>query len=366
MKKFYILLLILFSVYLNCSSNAQTLSDSLRQRAIDSLSSHDSMGEVLSSLFIIKDHDVREATPKLISTFFVHDMDIKIEYLKLLTHFGDSSAKSLAHLLIDSAGIYFTRHQDTESDSFYVKVECIKILYSWRDYSAAPCLFDYYWHTTPRPYFEVITELSYILDHDYSILDSAQAILRDAALHGDKSVRQTSLTTMQRSLMDDSVTYFDRAVNDSSADIRRMALENLSYGHYSGLNAFLIDRMSEDAHPLIRAEAAELLLRHFGNVSNYHQVLRHWRLETDTLAILDFFAIVNSFRPPRPDSSLSIGARLDTLVSLKHQVESYGWLGNYSFVVELDSILDISRNYISQGDSINCVRQMKVFQHRII
>jgi hypothetical protein len=69
--------------------------------------------------------------------------------------------------------------------------------------------------------------------------------------------------------------------------------------------------------------------------------------------------------PPVPDSSKSILQIIDTLVAYKHRLASYNWLGDQSFVNELDSNLTSAKNYIVSGDSNNCARQIKLFQQKV-
>jgi hypothetical protein len=56
---------------------------------------------------------------------------------------------------------------------------------------------------------------------------------------------------------------------------------------------------------------------------------------------------------------------LDSLVSMKSQAFTNNWLGDQNFVNELDTSLANARNYLNNGDSSNCYRQLQIFQQKV-
>jgi len=66
-----------------------------------------------------------------------------------------------------------------------------------------------------------------------------------------------------------------------------------------------------------------------------------------------------------PPDSVLVLARLDSLISTKHEIAGYNWVSDGNFVNYLDSLLTNARNHLTSGDSNNCARQIKVFQQRV-
>jgi hypothetical protein len=56
---------------------------------------------------------------------------------------------------------------------------------------------------------------------------------------------------------------------------------------------------------------------------------------------------------------------LDTLISLKHQVFSKGWLGDQKFMQELDRDLQNARTRLAKRDSIGCAQELETFQQEV-
>jgi hypothetical protein len=57
--------------------------------------------------------------------------------------------------------------------------------------------------------------------------------------------------------------------------------------------------------------------------------------------------------------------QIDTLKSNITQMLSASWIGDNSFVVELNNILDQARSFLLTGDSIKCARHVQLFQSRV-
>jgi hypothetical protein len=74
--------------------------------------------------------------------------------------------------------------------------------------------------------------------------------------------------------------------------------------------------------------------------------------------------VYQSYEPPRPDSTSSTLAILDTVSSLLYQVRDKNWLGDNGFVAELNNHLSSARSLLS-GDSLTCARQVRLFQQTV-
>lgn len=111
------------------------------------------------------------------------------------------------------------------------------------------------------------------------------------------------------------------------------------------------------------------LLKNYGTFENYRFVaayvnnLKDGFDKDDILMILyDFVAGANYYMPSPNETAKSL---LDTLISLKQYTFTFGWIGDNSFINELDSDLSSARKLLISGDSIHCARQIRSFQQTI-
>ncbi len=79
----------------------------------------------------------------------------------------------------------------------------------------------------------------------------------------------------------------------------------------------------------------------------------------------ELLRFVYHFVPAVPSLSKPVIELLDTLISHKHQVSSYGWVANSTFVNELETHLTSARSFLVAGDSANCARQLLIFQKKV-
>jgi hypothetical protein len=56
---------------------------------------------------------------------------------------------------------------------------------------------------------------------------------------------------------------------------------------------------------------------------------------------------------------------LDTLISMKHQAFSNGWLADKSFVKELDNQMENAQKHLAKHDSINARKEIEEFQEKV-
>jgi len=60
-----------------------------------------------------------------------------------------------------------------------------------------------------------------------------------------------------------------------------------------------------------------------------------------------------------------VDAFLDTLIALKHQAFARSQLGDANFVKELDNSLENAKKHLAKEDSLNCAKELVVFQNRV-
>jgi len=66
-----------------------------------------------------------------------------------------------------------------------------------------------------------------------------------------------------------------------------------------------------------------------------------------------------------PPSNIKSKMLLDSLTNSLPQLLNYNWIGNQNFVSELNEYLANAQNKLNTGDSINCARQIRIFQQLV-
>lgn len=56
---------------------------------------------------------------------------------------------------------------------------------------------------------------------------------------------------------------------------------------------------------------------------------------------------------------------LDTLISIKHRAFGKNWIGDHTFINELDNGLDNARKHLARGDTANCAKELESFQNKV-
>lgn len=71
-----------------------------------------------------------------------------------------------------------------------------------------------------------------------------------------------------------------------------------------------------------------------------------------------------SLLPPIPDPSISLVILLDSLAAQKHYAFENQWIGDKNFVNELDHHIENAKQHLLALDSLNTVKQIKLFQEK--
>ena len=362
--KLALLVVLIFSAHIQLYG--QDISPQKQQEIIDSLRTTN-FGNFLEAKRSAIQYHLVGAIPVVEDRFWSMPYDIRLYALDLLVKLNASSVSTLAHTLIDSAGTLSRKSDYYGEDSTIVRLKCSKALYDVGDYSATAYIFDAYHKNLPGWKNDIIDILPSVVRHDAFYADSAVNLLRLYIADPDSNVRLETLESL--GMPRDCLTFsffFDRLFHDPTINVRNFALNILDYMQFTDKEEVMLNVMQNDTTHYMRWLAAEKLLDRYGTPQNFNRVMVQWKRENGSHDQMDFEVILDEFQPTMPDSSTSFATKLDTLISLKHQIVNLQWLGDSSFVKELDSLLEISRNYLFQGDTMNSFRGLKIFQHRII
>ncbi|MBI3195610.1 MAG: hypothetical protein HYZ34_14255 [Ignavibacteriae bacterium] len=367
MKLSNILILSILFYFSFLSAISQTLSQEERQKVIDSLSSFD-IGTRLSAIQKIEEYNILEALPVIEQKIWLQDEPtLKIEFLTVMQQFGSLNVQETAHLIIDSAG-YYSQNQ-LRFDSLRLQVRVTVLLFNIGDYSTTSYVFKILHRDSTYIDFYALLLLKEIVLNIPEYAESAKTEL----LRISKEAHSSLLRSMARNFLfelfgqnQDVINYMVYiATNDSNSTSRITAIHNLFKINYPQLHDLLVERLYNEPEAIWRSQIAESLLIHYGTLADYDFVLNYLSHETENLAVKIINRSLIGFRPPQPDSGTTIAAMIDSLVSLKHQVAAYGWLGSQNFIDELDNDLDSAKIYIQQGDSLSCRRLIKIFQQKV-
>jgi hypothetical protein len=360
MKNVIFLFIICGSFY--CRAISQTLSQEERQKIVDSLQGA-RYSSRLTAIARVKEYNIIEALPFLEQRIWQQsNITLKLKYLEALQQFSSSSFPTYAQLIIDSAGVF---SQNSIFDSLQIKVSVTSLLFKVGDYTTTQYVFDLLYKDTTESDYEAVELLKQIFLNVPAYSTSAKSELRRIAKsnHGSSMIAfRNYVALFGEEATEDMVEIF---MNHQKYDLRWFAMGNLCRLNYSGLHELFLEKLNNEPDAGIRFFIAESLLIRYGTILDYHLVANHSKIEADSLvkSLLDFE--IQRFQPPQPERGTPIQTMIDSLISLKHQVAAYGWLGNQDFIDELDVSLDRAKIYIQQGDSLNCRRLIKIFQQNV-
>ena len=222
----------------------------------------------------------------------------------------------------------------------------------------------------------VIASLNEIALHMPQYADSARGLLRRAAISGgDPLDRWNTLKNLERSgdpTTPDILAFV--AVNDTDWGNRLNAVFDLIHLNYSNSKSVLYERLQNDPYPSNREIFAGTLAgldnhiygyNKFGSPQDFKQIMDQILRETDSTTKYWMTGFLEEAAWTSPDSTLTVVNLIDTLIVMREQVATFNWLGDQNFISVLDSNMASAHAFITQGDSNNCARQVRLFQQQV-
>jgi hypothetical protein len=74
---------------------------------------------------------------------------------------------------------------------------------------------------------------------------------------------------------------------------------------------------------------------------------------------------IEYYKPAEPPESMSVIVMVDSIIGFVQQCGSFSWIGNQSFVTQLEQYIIDSKIPLIARDSVNCARKIKLFQQSI-
>jgi hypothetical protein len=347
---------------------SQSLTPAERQQIIAKLDSSDKnvRFEALDNIYKYK---ISEALPKIEQNFWKEDVPHQRFSFMALEAFHSANLHTLARAFYDSAEILARKEPFIILDPLELKVTATYYLHKTGDYSTTPCIFEFLrrGNKTRNPFAQ--KTLKSVIKNVPEYADSAKVelirVTREPNFMASRIKAMYDLVELYGQEMYPEIVNMIIDSGDSGGGSRLMALELLYKMNYPGLHDLLKDRLSKEVAPAYRGEIADSLLLHYGGIDDYLLVKNYIDQEVNpTIKSLLGFSI-RDFIPVRPNAILNVLQLIDLLESTSLQVKSYNWFGDQSFEIELKSCLSSAKGKLTINDSLNCARQIRIFQQRI-
>ena len=348
-------------------SQAQPLSQEKRDAIIARLSDTSFVNRSGALRSIIK-YNIVEALPAMESKFPTEpSLCVRMVYLRAFEHLASTNLHAFALMLLDSADVIASRPgfgcEPTEA-----KANAAYYLFKLGDNSGVPYLFDALhdssFHAVDFLWLEMLRGVAAQLPQ-YAVQAKTEMI----RISHDDPLRWTRMSALRYLGELYSTELFPdlliSATSDSDAGNRMYAMTLLFKLNYPAMSSLLAERLVGESSQVLHIEFADSLLRRYGSPPDYRVVLEFLPQETDTVAQYFIERALVDFVPPRANAASSVSAMLDSLRTELQQLLAYNWVGNDSFVSELDSHLQLAQSYLSSGDSGRSNAEVRFFQRSV-
>jgi hypothetical protein len=358
---------------------AQTVPQREKQTIIDSLYSNDEGVRSRAIKNVIR-YKVTEAVPLIEEIIWRKPcVGLKLKLLEAIAKLDTNNISFFAHTIIDSAGYFDRNFPETCRDSFLTRVEATDYLVQRNDFSTVQNVFDILDTTKSKRGFEDVTflVLKDIALRSSQYADSAKSLLRKSILNPklDALYRRLAQLYYEQISAPDAMEILKTAIEtDPNWLKRRIFIGILLERNYIGLRELLFDRSQNDIDYksrgtsvgiLMNVDSYQLFKKKFAEPQDYNAVAEQYKREQNDTAKNDMLYYLDWFKPLNIVDSLALPKVLDSVATIMNQCIGYGWIGNQSFLIELDSNLTVARGYIVAVDSNNCVHEIKIFQQKV-
>ena len=290
------------------------------------------------------------------------------EYLETLSKLNSSNIVPIAKAFIDSLDSpYFLADEKDKIDITESRLFATEILFEHGDYTTAQYIFDYI--NTNRDslkhyVFFIRRSLKLILKNVPSFAEQGKTeLIYMAQNNSSDEMRWLALLDLNN-VLGSEMNYLnvDRLKNDEYSHNRVSAIEFLLKNNYPDLDELIIERLYADTSRFARIVLAETLLKEFATPSNYTAVKNYLEVEQNQIARSNIEVALELFLPKPPYYLNTIIDYQDYIISLCDTLPLYSWLGDIPFVAELKEKVLTAKSNLQLGDTIACRIQLQLFQ----
>jgi len=359
MKKIMWLYILIFILYAS-NSYSQNFGDEDKQYIISYL---DSAGAELQALKQIRFYDIKEAIPVLESKFWDKGPIIREAYLYTLNILGSNNVSSIALALIDSAKGYIdTLHQTSsimEANEFLIErdnLSQINYVFEWLNrYNNKPNSFYF-----GKSIIRVLPRLLDVPEYENQIKQQLYFIAQNEE---NSDYRISSTNALVKKYRQETIPFLLERINeDTTSYVRWNAFGNLNKLNYPEMKSVIKSYLTSESEFIYKIRLADTLLNKYGQPTEYAFLKNYAQNEEDPRAKEMISLYTQYVKPPKQPMSFRVLNRLDSLTSYTNQINNYSWLGDTTFVEQLNLKLTTAKTNLQAGDSLACRVQVKVFQ----
>jgi len=289
-----------------------------------------------------------------------------VEHIEALAMLHDPDILSMLFLFVDSV---HTRLLRGDSNGLVSGLNAIELLLDRRDYSRFQFLVDaLQWDSGPEIFDAAVSRI--LQEAPSTIKEELYAIVMSyTSRYPSFSFPGTTLSSLE-DFMDRPQTYSTLiTVAESDSDfLTRWSASAILMGDHPNNRAVLhmlgrqlFSTASGTDEPIVWIDLISL----FPFPDALVILMSYIDTGSDSLARMRAKYAYRKYVSQPPDSLTTPQAVLDSLIGFVDEVHIKSWLGDNTFVGELQNDLQNAANYLIGGDSIACAQQVKLFQQQV-
>ncbi|MBI1936892.1 MAG: hypothetical protein HYS25_02090 [Ignavibacteriales bacterium] len=361
MKKILIIIFCLITTNLF----SQTLSEENKNNLLSRINNNTD-DTVIDSL---KEFKVVEAIPLLEQYFWQQNQYRKGDFLKLLYELESPNTLALAQTYLDSIKTGETILDKYHySKDIFSAMDAFEVSFLMNDFSRVEFYFEFLARMTLPGDSHIYISPMLILCNRENFKERArpyfEAIIKDGSDIWMKGIYVEKYHEIYR---DESLALAKYvAANDTSSNVRYSVLRKVITKYkYEHLLPFYRERLERENSELARIVIAWSILNTFPSPNNYIYVKQSVDNFGDEAKTTMRYGGFYKYVPMLPDSGNTIGVIIDSLRSYQNQCEALYWIGDTTFVIQLDNLLDKVRERFLMNDSVGTAVEIKNYQELI-
>jgi len=363
---------------------SQTLTDDQKVQVLQtlqfdgflSLDSGKQWGNVFEKLTLTEKYKVMEAIPYIEQRIWQCDDLLLDKMIHVLFKLNASNFQNIAKAVIDTSEKILIGYPRKNVKYFRgaktIRYETICLLFKSGNYTYADKFVQYiqengglserYLRASAIPLMSEFAKTvprygNFVKNELLSVMNA------DTSQNGvDRISATVQLLELKEYFVDDIITYFESTNLSTSNFIIALDIAPFKSARFeNSLKTKLFTNQGLFNH----GKYAGLLLEYYGSLSNYHFLFTYVINQYDLSAKNDVLFRMEQFIPDTPSVSISINTLLDSVSYYIQQSKNYQWLADASFSKELSNHLDNARNHLFKSDTINCSKEVVVFQDKV-
>lgn len=356
---------IIILVLLSCFCMlAQTISPIQKTKIIADLDSVNST-KCTDAIEAVLDFNIIEALPKIENIFWKADIGDKPLFLLALRKFKSIRAYEYAKGYLDSLKSYLGI--DT-TDIYIDKSYAITILFENNDFTYSDYVLSLLCCNESK-YRTALPLLYYIINYDEKNAQRALDLLISTVQNAElPTVRGLALFYYDLIKGKNALPILiDSFMKEKDSGIRRRLMDPYFLKKYTSpeIEKALRAQIKLEDDSVNKTLLSMILLKNYNNPINYKIISDLASIEMDLDTRISLKSHLDNYIARRPIVILDLQSTIDSLINYTDQIYNYNWMGEELYKNQLHSYLQTARNYLIAQDSVNCYKQIKLYQNSI-